>query len=115
MGKDYYAILELDSAATPYDVANAYRRLAPTWHPSRNTDNISVAFAKFHNLSEAYEVLSDADRRSCFDKFGEFGLKNGVSGSDGVAQGGYLYAGNANEIFEKFFGTDNPYYPDFVD
>lgn len=115
MGKDYYGILECERGATDYDIANAYRALAPRWHPSRNEGNIAVAFTRFHNLAEAYEVLSDREKRGCYDRFGEFGLKNGIPDTQGLPQGGYLYSGNAEEIFEKFFGTDNPYYPDFVD
>ena len=78
MGKDYYGILECERGATDYDIANAYRALAPRWHPSRNEGNIAVAFTRFHNLAEAYEVLSDREKRGCYDRFGEFGLKNGI-------------------------------------
>ena len=62
MGKDYYGILELERGATDYDISNAYRSLAPKWHPSRNEGNIAVAYTRFHNLAEAYEVAAQRSR-----------------------------------------------------
>eukprot|EP00966_Prymnesium_polylepis_P245254 5673523-Prymnesium_polylepis.1 len=62
--------------------------------------------AKFDNIAEAYEVLSNSARRAIFDQYGEAGLKNGVpDGSGGVKGGKYQFNNNATEIFTTFFGT----------
>ena len=113
MSKNYYQILALDRNCSREDVCIAYRKLSLSWHPSKNPQNILDSIHVFHELAEAYEVLSNPQLRTCFDKFGEFGLKKGIQVSNEEFEGGYSYAGNAYEIFEKFFGTQDPFSEDY--
>jgi DnaJ-class molecular chaperone len=78
MGKDYYAILGVDKNADDAALKKAYRKLAIKWHPDKNADNREAAEAKFKEVSEAYEALSDPHKRQIYDQFGEDGLKGGV-------------------------------------
>lgn len=77
MGKDYYAILNVARTATDEELKKAYRKLALKWHPDKNPNDKERAQAKFQDISEAYEVLSDKQKREIFDKYGEEGLKAG--------------------------------------
>lgn len=104
MGKDYYSILGVSRDATPQQLKSAYRKLAMKWHPDKNPDNQAEAQAKFQEVSEAYDVLSDPKKKQIYDQFGEDGLKGAGSGFPG---GGYSFnAGNAEEIFRNLFGGD---------
>lgn len=60
-------------------------------------------------ICEAYEVLSNVETRSVYDQYGEQVLKEGLPSMKGLLRGGYAYQGNCYEIFNKFFGTSNPY------
>ncbi|KAM7277115.1 hypothetical protein ACFE04_018981 [Oxalis oulophora] len=77
MGVNYYKILEVDRSATDDDLKKAYRKLAMKWHPDKNPNNKMEAEAKFKQLSEAYDVLSDSNKRTVYDQYGEEGLKDG--------------------------------------
>ena len=68
--KDYYAILGVPKNAAAKDIKSAYRKLARKWHPDANPDNAKEAEEKFKDISEAYEVLSDTDKRSKYDVLG---------------------------------------------
>ncbi len=87
--KDYYDVLELSKSSTQDDIKKAYRKLAVIWHPDKN--NSSEASERFKEINEAYEVLSDDDKRSMYDKYGHEGL-NGQRG-------------NVDDIFNMFFGN----------
>lgn len=71
--KDYYEILGVSKSATDDEIKKAYRKLALKYHPDRNPDDPS-AEEKFKELGEAYEVLSDADKRAAYDRFGHAAL-----------------------------------------
>ena len=106
MAKNYYSILEISRDATYLDVENAYKRLAPIYHKSKTLHDLLAAKAKFENLAEAYEVLSDPRKRGVFDMHGEFGLKNGVPGDYSYACGQYWFSEDqAERVYEKFFGS----------
>ena len=75
MGKDYYAILGVARSADEEAIKKAYRKAAMKHHPDRNPNNKEAAEAKFKEISEAYEVLSDKQKRAIFDQVGEEGLK----------------------------------------
>ncbi|KAL2254018.1 UNVERIFIED_CONTAM: DnaJ subfamily B member 4 [Sesamum indicum] len=75
MGVDYYNILKVNRSATDEDLKKAYRRLAIIWHPDKNA-NKQEAEAKFKQISEAYDVLSDPQKRQIYDLYGEEGLKS---------------------------------------
>ncbi|XP_073123032.1 uncharacterized protein [Henckelia pumila] len=76
MGVDYYNILKVNRNATADDLKKSYRRLAMIWHPDKNI-NKQEAEAKFKQISEAYDVLSDPQKRHIYDLCGEEGLKSG--------------------------------------
>ena len=71
--KDYYKILGVERKASEDDIRKAYRKLAIKFHPDKN--NAPEAQEKFKEISAAYEVLSDPEKRETYDKFGEEGLQ----------------------------------------
>ncbi|GJW93119.1 DnaJ homolog subfamily B member 13-like protein [Tanacetum coccineum] len=118
MGVDYYKILGVDKGAKDDDLKKAYRKLAMKWHPDKNPNNKKDAEAKFKQISEAYDVLSDPQKRAVYDQYGEEGLKGGVPPPDAAnGPGGATYFStgggspgftfnprNADDIFAEFFG-----------
>ena len=68
--KDYYAILGVEKNATSEEINKSYRKLAIQWHPDKNLDNAQEASEKFKEINEAYDVLSDAEKRAKYDRFG---------------------------------------------
>ncbi|KAH0833235.1 hypothetical protein J3R83DRAFT_12295 [Lanmaoa asiatica] len=76
MGKDYYNILDVPPTATDDDIKRAYKKMALRWHPDRNQGS-EEASKKFKEVSEAFEVLSDKNKRTVYDQVGEEGLKGG--------------------------------------
>ncbi|KAK4401161.1 DnaJsubfamily B member 4 [Sesamum angolense] len=104
MGVDYYNILKVGRGATEDDLKKSYRRLAMKWHPDKNPNNKNEAEAKFKQISEAYEVLSDPQKRQIYDQHGEEGLKDmPPPGSTGNQNG--FNPRNAEDIFAEFFGS----------
>lgn len=88
----------------------SYRKLAMKWHPDKNKNNPGEAQYKFQEVSEAYDVLSDPQRRAVFDQYGYDGLKNGVPDDNGDMRDGYAFNERASEeVFAKFFGSANPF------
>ncbi|KAI9493605.1 hypothetical protein BDB00DRAFT_763444 [Zychaea mexicana] len=77
MGKDYYAILGVSKDAEEDAIKKAYRKQALKWHPDRNKDKPEEAKKKFQEVGEAFEVLSDKNKRTIYDQYGEEGLKGG--------------------------------------
>lgn len=106
MGKDYYMILGLKRSCQTGDVKRAYRGLALKFHPDTNREY--GAKEKFLEVSEAYDVLSDLERRAIYDQFGEEALKVGVP-REGKFLEGYAYHGDFLRTFREFFGGDNPF------
>lgn len=104
MAKNYYQILDLNRNCTDLDVIKAYKRLSLRYYPNKTKEDKVAASHIFNEISEAYEVLSDVKKRSCYDQLGEFGLKQG--GPDG--RGGYRYLNNAEDIFQSFFKSKEP-------
>lgn len=95
--RDYYEVLGLPRNATTEDIKKAFRKLAFQYHPDRNHD--SGASDKFKEINEAYEVLSDADKRAAYDRFGHNGADNIFGrGFEGFDMGGF------GDIFDAFFG-----------
>jgi molecular chaperone DnaJ len=95
--RDYYEVLGLPRDASGEDVKKAFRKLAMEYHPDRNHD--SGASDKFKEINEAYEVLSDADKRAAYDRYGHNGAENLFGrGFEGFDMGGF------GDIFEAFFG-----------
>ena len=108
MIKDYYEVLEIPKSAKKEEICESFRKLSLKWHPDRNSKNRKVSYTKFSEICEAFEILSDMKKKSIFDKKGISLLKNGYY-IDNEFIGGYEYKGNCEEIFEKFFGTNNFY------
>lgn len=119
MGVDYYKILQVDRNAKDDDLKKAYRKLAMKWHPDKNPNNKKDAEAKFKQISEAYDVLSDPQKRAVYDQYGEEGLKGQVpppgagGGFSGDASGGpttfRFNPRHADDIFSEFFGFSSPF------
>ncbi len=96
--RDYYEILTVTRTATEIEIKKAYRSLALQYHPDRNPGD-QEAESKFKEASEAYEVLSDANKRSQYDRFGHAG----VSGNRGFSDAEDIFS-SFGDIFEDFFG-----------
>ncbi|KAJ7948363.1 DnaJ subfamily B member like [Quillaja saponaria] len=121
MGVDYYKLLQVDKNAKDEDLKKAYRKLAMKWHPDKNPNNKKEAEAKFKQISEAYEVLSDPQKRAVYDQYGEEGLKGQVPPPDAGGPGGASYFStggpttfrfnprDADDIFSEFFGFSSPF------
>ncbi|PAA55908.1 hypothetical protein BOX15_Mlig032064g2 [Macrostomum lignano] len=119
MSDDYYAVLELTRSATEGDIRKAYRRMALRWHPDKNQDNKEEAHLKFKEISEAYEVLSDPNKRQIYDVYGKAGLETD-NGSGGGRSHSRHHAGfhhdfhsfvfrDPQEVFREFFGNRDPF------
>jgi DnaJ-class molecular chaperone len=81
--KDYYGVLELPRGATDVEIKKAYRRMALKYHPDKNPEISMDAGSKFQEIGEAYDVLSDKEKRAIFDQYGYEGLKDGADYKDG--------------------------------
>ena len=108
MGKDYYKTLGVERGASDDDIKKAYRKMALKYHPDKNKS--PGAEEKFKDIAEAYDVLSDSQKREIYDKYGEEGLKGGGSGPgpDG-SQFTYTFHGDPHETFRMFFGGEDPF------
>lgn len=102
--KNYYDILDIDKTANESDIKKAYRKMAVKWHPDKNPDNKEGSEIKFKEINEAYEVLSDPQKRELYDKYGEDGLKN-----NGMNENSPFSSSNPDDIFRMFFGDQMPF------
>ena len=102
--QDYYTILGIDRDASADDMKKSYRKLAMNYHPDRNPDN-KEAEQKFKELSEAYNVLADEQKRSAYDRFGHAAFEQGgPGGGGGFSGGGPGFASGFADIFDEMFG-----------
>ncbi len=99
--RDYYEVLEVSKTASEVEIKKSFRRLAMRHHPDRNPDN-KEAEEKFKEIKEAYEVLSDKQKRSAYDQFGHAGVNQG--GSGGFGGGGFDFGNIFEDIFGDVFG-----------
>lgn len=99
--RDYYEVLGVNKSASPDEIKKAYRKLAKKYHPDLNPDDKEGAEAKFKEATEAYEILSDAQKKQQYDQFGHAAF-------DQTAGGGYGAGGfgdfDMGDIFNSFFG-----------
>lgn len=108
--RDYYEVLGVGKTATDEELKKAYRKLAKKYHPDANPDNKKEAEAKFKEVNEAYEVLSDKQKRTMYDQFGHDGPQFGggqggyanYGGFDGFS--GFGDFSDLGDIFSSFFG-----------
>ncbi|HSX38174.1 MAG TPA: molecular chaperone DnaJ [Chlamydiales bacterium] len=101
--KNYYAILGIPQEATQDEIKKAYRKKALEFHPDRNP-NDPKAEEQFKRVSEAYEVLSDENKRRVYDQYGEEGLKGANMGGGGFGGGGFASMEEALRTFMGAFG-----------
>ena len=95
--RDYYDVLGVANSATEKELKKAYRKLALKFHPDKNPDN-KVAEDKFKEAAEAYEVLTDSNKKARYDQHGHAGLEGGGSSGGGFGGGGM----NMDDIFSQF-------------
>jgi DnaJ-class molecular chaperone len=135
---DYYEVLGVSKNASAQEIKSAYRKQALEWHPDRHKEDKAEAERRFKEINEAYQILSDPQKRSAYDQFGHqafapgggFGRAGGFGGAGPFSQTGRYgpftytytsYGGNGGnpfagfdfgdpfEIFEQFFGGGNPF------
>lgn len=96
--RDYYEVLGLTKGATQVDIKKAYKKLAVKWHPDKNPNNKEEAVQKFREITEAYENLSDPEKRKIYDTYGFEGPK--------ASTFSHFDFNQADDIFAKFFSTN---------
>ncbi len=103
--RDYYEVLGVAKGASDDEIKKAHRKLAKKYHPDLNRDNPEAA-EKFKELNEAYEVLSDKDKRTKYDQFGFAGVDPNYGAGQGGFGGGFggFDMGDLGDIFGSFFG-----------
>ncbi|MES1922378.1 DnaJ subfamily B member 2 [Bonamia ostreae] len=101
--KDFYKILGVERNATNKEIKKAYRYLALKWHPDKNPKNRRMAELNFRKISEAFQVLGDHKKKRQYDR----------GGLENINFGNHFHS--ADDIFRKFFGTDNPFSSMFED
>ncbi|MBS0359205.1 MAG: molecular chaperone DnaJ [Proteobacteria bacterium] len=99
--RDYYETLEVPKNASEADIKKAYRRLAMKFHPDRNPNN-KEAEEKFKEAKQAYEILSDGQKRAAYDQFGHAGVDPSMGGARGGGPSGF--GGFSSDIFDDIFG-----------
>ena len=97
---DLYQILGISKTNDPDQIKKAYKKSALKWHPDRNRNNKEEAESKFKEISEAYDILSDTNKKNIYDNHGLDAVRQMNNGGGG---------GNPFDIFENLFGGGNPF------
>src|SRR5437763_16824005 len=100
--RDFYEILGVAKAADAEALKRAYRKLAMQFHPDRNSGD-KTAEHKFKEISEAYDILKDDQKRAAYDRFGHAAFEGGGGRGPGDFAGGF--SGGFPDIFEELFGA----------
>src|ERR1700743_8845 len=101
--QDFYDVLGVAKSASADDLKRAYRKAAMQFHPDRNAGD-KTAEQKFKDISEAYDVLKDDQKRAAYDRFGHGAFENGSRGP-GDFGAGAGFSGGFADIFEEMFGA----------
>lgn len=102
--KDYYEVLGVSKSADEREIKKAYKRLAMKYHPDKNQDNKTDAEAKFKEVKEAYEILTDPQKKAAYDQYGHAAFEQGTGGFGGGFGGGADFGDAFGDIFSDFFG-----------
>ena len=108
MSVNYYESLEIDRNATFEQISYAFKRLSLKFNPTKNPTNQACNAVTFAAICEAWEVLSNPKMKAIFDQYGEYGLKNEFKNEKGETIGGYIFLGNSEEIYDKYFEDEYP-------
>src|ERR1700747_826368 len=101
--RDFYEVLGVSRTATGEEIKTAYRKCALKWHPDRHPEGKAEAEVKFRESTEAYSILSDAQKRQVYDTYGHAGLSGS---SAGVDFSGTIFQ-DFHDIFGDFFGFED--------
>jgi molecular chaperone DnaJ len=100
LGEDYYQAMGLKRGATDEQIKKQFKKLAIKYHPDKNKDDPDRAKQQFQKIANAYEVLSDPEKRKVYDQHGEEGVKRQAAGQDPNGHfGGYSH----EDMFNQFF------------
>ena len=99
--RDYYEILGIEKNANERSIKKAYRKLARKHHPDASDESPEIAEKKFKEISEAYEVLADSEKRSRYDQFGHDGVD---FGGGGFSWDQFSHQGDISDLFGQLFG-----------
>ncbi|MRR52051.1 MAG: molecular chaperone DnaJ, partial [Rhodocyclaceae bacterium] len=102
--RDYYEVLGVPKTAAPDQVKAAYRALAKKFHPDMNRDDPKAAEEKFKEISEAYEVLMDKEKRAKYDQFGHAGVDPSFGAGGFDFRRDFHHADDLQDIFGSLFG-----------
>lgn len=109
---DLYAVLEISGDCDQEEIKKAYRKLAIRWHPDKNLHNKEEATEKFKQIAEAYEILSDPEKRKVYDQYGIEAARDNfqnTSTSEVEEEDEYFSFNRAQDIFTSFFGDFDPF------
>ena len=101
--RDYYEVLGVSKTATDDELKKAFRKLAKQYHPDLHPGDKECE-EKFKEVNEAYEVLSDKDKRAKYDQFGHAGVDPNYGAGGGAGAGGFGGFGDMGDIFDSIFG-----------
>lgn len=101
--RDYYEVLGVSKTVSPDEIKKAYRRMAKKYHPDANPENKADAEEKFKEAAEAYEILSDQEKRSKYDRFGHQGVSDAF-GAGGFTWSNFTHASDIEDLFQGVFG-----------
>jgi molecular chaperone DnaJ len=112
MKKDYYQTLGVSKNASADEIKKAYRDLAKKWHPDMNQDNKKEAEEKFKEISEAYEVLMDPQKKQIYDQYGHEGVSQSFKGG-GFSWNDFTHFEDIQDIIGNLFGGGGSIFDDF--